>query len=169
MAVLGLVTEVFSLAFFKIHTHVRIFLLTEIFAKIPRSQGAGMEAFAMVSEEFCLAVFHFHTNRRNFLLTDDSAKNPDNCPFAEQLQSKNICWSLHIAGDSACNGTAINKTMRTCPAKIKKERKNSPSSRRVFLFIFRREVLQCHVSWLYPAEFFARHIDERTKNCRKHE
>ena len=93
-----------------------------------------MEAFAMVSEEFCLTVFHFHTNRRIFLLTDDSAKNPDNCPFAEQLQSKNICWSLHIAGDSACNGTAINKTMRTCPAKIKKERKNSPV-RRVFYYI----------------------------------
>ena len=72
MAVLGLVTEVFSLAFFKIHTHVRKFLLTEIFAKIPRSQGAGMRVFAMVSEAFCLAVFHLHTNRRIFLLTETS-------------------------------------------------------------------------------------------------
>ena len=76
MAVSALVAELFSLAFFKIHTPVRKFLLTEIFAKIPRSQGAGMEAFAMVSEEFCLAVFHFHTNRRNFLLTEDSANKP---------------------------------------------------------------------------------------------
>ena len=70
MAVSALVAEVFSLAFFKIHTHVRKLLLTEIFAKIPRSQGAGMRAFAMISEAYCLAVFHLHTNRRNFLLTE---------------------------------------------------------------------------------------------------
>ena len=73
MAVSAVVTEVFRLAFFKNHTHVRKFLLTEIFAKIPRSQGAGTSAFAMVSEAFCLAVFHLHTNRRNFLLTETFA------------------------------------------------------------------------------------------------
>lgn len=73
MGVSAVVAEVFGLAFFKIHTHVRKFLLTEIFAKIPRSQGAGMKAFDMVSEAFCLAIFHIHTNRRNFLLTETFA------------------------------------------------------------------------------------------------